>query len=537
MKKKWLAVIAFSLLSAACSDDNGANFASTAGIDETPISAGIENPDIKSSGIESSGIESSADSPKAESSSAFSSSSVMSSSVESSAESSAKSSSGTESSSSATPKSSATSSTYNPFGDYEFALTDSYEGGAGAPGGFGGGFSEATTSTKGGGAGGLTGGAAGGAGGVSVTGGSPGGAGGVGGTSGAGGLGSTNNRTSGLLTAGEWNDLDNWKFWSSLLNENKYYDKTSYWKFYPKNLVAVKVVDGNNTAIANVPVELLKGGTVQFSTKTDNAGFAYCWQSLFANDDSDIVVADYSLNINGASYTEPVKFTAQGDEQINLNVVVSDAKQAAAKADIAFIVDATGSMTDEIRFLISDLNYIIDHASSGNNVALRTAALFYRDVQDEYLTRYDDFSDNVSTTQEFVSRQKAGGGGDYPEAVHSALEAALQKLSWNESARARIAFLILDAPAHHTNDIIASLQNSISLFAQNGIKIIPVAASGVDKDTEFMLRFFELATGGTYVFLTNDSGIGNRHIEASVGDYEVEKLADLMVRLIKKYVE
>ncbi|OWV24375.1 hypothetical protein B7982_01260 [Fibrobacter sp. UWB2] len=527
MKKKWLAVIAFSLLSAACSDDNIGNF---------PSAVGAENP--ASARIESSGIESSADSPDAESSSAFSSSSVMSSSVESSAESStessAESSSGTESSSSATPKSSATNFLDTPFGDYEYAITDSYEGGAGAPGGFGGGFSEATTSTKGGGAGGLTG----GAGGVSVTGGSPGGAGGVGGTSGAGGLDGTNNRTSGLLTAGEWNDLDNWKFWSSLLNENKYYDKTSYWKFYPKNLVAVQVVDGNNTAIANVPVELLKDGSVLFSTKTDNAGFAYCWQNLFANDNGEIVAEDYSLNVNGASYIEPLKFTLQGDEQVNVNVVVSaDAQQAAAKADIAFIVDATGSMTDEIRFLISDLNYIIDHASSGNNIALRTAALFYRDLQDEYITRYDDFSDNVSTTQEFVAKQKAGGGGDYPEAVDYALEASLQKLSWNESARARIAFLILDAPAHHKDNVIESLQKSIALFAQNGIKIIPVAASGVDKDTEFMLRFFELATGGTYVFLTNDSGIGNKHIEASVGDYEVEKLADLMVRLIKKYVE
>jgi hypothetical protein len=64
-----------------------------------------------------------------------------------------------------------------------------------------------------------------------------------------------------------------------------------------------------------------------------------------------------------------------------------------------------------------------------------------------------------------------------------------------------------------------------------------VAASGVDKDTEFMLRFFEVATGGTYVFITNDSGIGNDHIDASVGDHEVEKLADLMIRLIKKYTE
>ena len=453
MKKKWLAIIAFSLLSAACSDDNGADIASTAGIDETPSSSSIEST--------------------------------------------------IESSSSDSPKSSAANFADVPsVGDRDYVILDSYDSYEGS--GFGGG-----ETSKGGVA-------------VDVM----------------GGAGGSNNRTSGLLTAGEWNDLNNWKFWSNLLNENKYYDKTSYWKFYPKNLVAVQVVDGNNIAVANVPVELLKGGTVLFSTKTDNAGFAYCWQSLFADDDSDIVASDYSLNVNGASYKEPLQFTLQGDENVNFNVVVSDdAKPAAAKADIAFIVDATGSMTDEIRFLISDLNYIIDHASSGNNIALRTAALFYRDLQDEYITRYDDFSDNVSTTQEFVAKQKAGGGGDYPEAVDYALEAALQKLSWNESARARIAFLILDAPAHHKDNVIESLQKSIALFAQNGIKIIPVAASGVDKDTEFMLRFFELATGGTYVFLTNDSGIGNEHIEASVGDYEVEKLADLMVRLIKKYVE
>ena len=136
-----------------------------------------------------------------------------------------------------------------------------------------------------------------------------------------------------------------------------------------------------------------------------------------------------------------------------------------------------------------------------------------------------------------MAAQDADGGGDYPEAVHTALAAALQDLSWNESARARIAFLILDAPAHHNSNVISSLQKSVKLFAQSGIKIIPVAASGADKETEFMLRFFDLATGGTYVFLTDDSGIGGSHIEASVGDYKVEPLADIMVRLIEKYVK
>ena len=343
---------------------------------------------------------------------------------------------------------------------------------------------------------------------------------------------------SGLLTAGEWNDLDNWGFWVDLLNENNYYEKLNYWRFFPKKLVAVKVIDKNKVGVANVPVLLLNGKKVEFATKTDNAGYAYCWIGLFDKTYSNVKSNDLMLIVDGNVINGQLKLTTRSSQKLNMNIVVDkEARRAKAKADVAFIVDATGSMSDEIKFLKSDLSYIIEQASSESNIPLRTAALFYRDEGDAYLTRHDDFNDDVSQTQEFVSKQSANGGGDYPEAVHSALEASLQDLSWDEGARARIAFLILDAPAHYEEDIIKSLQNSIYLYAKNGIKLIPVAASGVNKDTEFMLRFFDLATGGTYAFLTDDSGIGNSHIKASVGNYKVERLADLMVRLIKKYVE
>ena len=346
-----------------------------------------------------------------------------------------------------------------------------------------------------------------------------------------------NGRTYGLLTASEWNDLDNWKDWGEILT-GEFSSKTGYWKFYPHTLVAVQVVDENGTGLANVPVELLNKDKVEFATKTDNAGYAYCWVGLFAGaNDKAANAKDFSLKVNGKASKAPVKLTSKKEDSLQVNVITSDAEQADAKADVAFIVDATGSMGDEIRFLQSDLSYIIDHAASDTKVALRTAVVFYRDEGDEYLTRGKDFSTDIANTQAFIAEQEAYGGDDFPEAVHSALEATLQNFSWNEAARSRIAFLILDAPPHHQDSIIESLQKSITFYAKNGIKLIPVAASGVDKDTESLLRFFELATGGTYVFLTDDSGIGYSHIEASVGDSDVEKLADLMLRLIKKYVE
>ena len=350
--------------------------------------------------------------------------------------------------------------------------------------------------------------------------------------------GESNERRSGLLTAGEWNDLEHWYFWDDIINDDNFSGKADYWQFFPKKLVAVKVVDRNGKGAANVSVILLNGKKVEFVTKTDNAGYAYCWIGLMDGEFDEVRARDLMLVVDGTLIKEQIQVTSRGDEKLNMNVVMhKNVRRPKASADVAFIVDATGSMKDEIKFLKSDLSYIIDHASSESNIPLRTAAVFYRDKGDDYLTRHHDFSKNVSVTRDFVAEQDADDGGDYPEAVHSALETALKKLSWDESARARVAFLILDAPAHHEDDVIESLQKSITLFALNGIKLIPVAASGVDKDTEFMLRFFDLATGGTYVFLTDDSGIGNSHIKATVGDHKVERLANLMVRLIKKYVE
>ena len=46
------------------------------------------------------------------------------------------------------------------------------------------------------------------------------------------------------------------------------------------------------------------------------------------------------------------------------------------------------------------------------------------------------------------------------------------------------------------------------------------------------MRTFVLLTNGTYTFLTDDSGIGNSHIKPTIDSYEVEKLNDLLLRLI-----
>jgi hypothetical protein len=68
-----------------------------------------------------------------------------------------------------------------------------------------------------------------------------------------------------------------------------------------------------------------------------------------------------------------------------------------------------------------------------------------------------------------------------------------------------------------------------------GIRIIPIAGSGIDKSTEYLMRCLAIATNGTYVFLTDHSGIGAGHIEPTTDTYNVELLNNLLIRLFDQY--
>ena len=342
----------------------------------------------------------------------------------------------------------------------------------------------------------------------------------------------------GVLTAGEWNDLDHWDFWSGLMGSQDYGGMSAYWRMYTPRRVAVRVADAAGKRLPALRITLEQNRKVLWSTLTDNQGEADLWVDPFhAQAGTDNLV----LTIDGKPQASAPKLSPWNVQQEEAEVnfyIIDKAHTAEKRADIAFIVDATGSMSDEIDFLKKDLVDILDRAKGGvGEVELRTAAVFYRDEQDEYVTKFSPFTDDYRKTIQYISMQYADGGGDLPEAVHTALEAGLQNLAWNTSARARIAFLVLDAPAHQDHQgVVESLQASIREYARQGVKLIPVFCSSPSKECEFMCRFFSVLTGGTYVFLTDDSGVGGDHLEASVGDFQVEPLNDLLVRLIAKYI-
>lgn len=335
----------------------------------------------------------------------------------------------------------------------------------------------------------------------------------------------------GLVTAGEWNDLDNWDFYQKTLMKEPFKGFPDDWQMYTNHRIAVALTAKNKPA-ANATVTLFRNDTPIWTAKTDNLGRAELWVGAFQKE-KELNPTLLRLKVN----EQWVSTAAISETQVNRIALDETLPSPTNQVQIAFMVDATGSMGDELEFLKMDLKKVINEVQKTNTqLKISTATVFYRDEGDEYVVKHSPFTEDINQTTEFISQQRADGGGDFPEAVDKAL-VQLNQLQWQPEARTRIAFLVLDAPPHNKPAVISSIQYSVKTAAASGIKLIPVVASGIDKTTEFLMRFIAMYTNGTYVFITDHSGIGNKHLEPSVGEYQVEKLSDLMVRLIKKYSE
>ncbi|TSJ44867.1 T9SS type A sorting domain-containing protein [Fluviicola chungangensis] len=334
------------------------------------------------------------------------------------------------------------------------------------------------------------------------------------------------------LTAGEINDFSKWKLWQDLSKgELASYQKT--WEIAPSGRYTVMLQSESGIPVVDAIVQLLLNRDVVFTTRTDNTGKAECWLTIKNETPSINGKLSIQISYNGKVTTiHKVSAFENGLNHQKLNISCQETENV----DVAFVVDATGSMGDEISFLQAEMSDIIFQSKQiSNTLNFRFANVYYRDAGDSYVTKTMNFNRILSESDAFINEQSAGGGGDFPEAMDIGLDSAINNLSWSESARARILFLILDAPPHQGAAVNQRLQRLMLQAAEKGIRIVPIGASGIDKSTEYLMRALALGTNGTYTFLTDHSGIGNSHIKPSTDSYEVETLNAILVRILKSY--
>ena len=330
----------------------------------------------------------------------------------------------------------------------------------------------------------------------------------------------------GLLTGGEWNDNAHWADWNALYTSHE--DWSSY-----KSLWGVK--DSYRlTVTVTANGAPLEGASVSCgncsSAVTDNKGKAYLFSEKMPESEVKVTFQNQTKNMLADWVTGVSDLSLSCD----LGEVGKDQEQKSL--DFMIMCDTTGSMGDELEYLKVELENIVRKIKSDNsNIPVHTSVNFYRDEGDEYVVRQFPFTDDIEQAAKAIQEQSANGGGDFPEAVHTALDSAINNHDWCENS-VKIMFLVLDAPPHDDAQIVDSVNKSIREAAEKGIRIVPIASSGIDKSTEYLLRTMAFTTGGTYTFLTDDSGVGGSHLKPTVGAYNVEKLSDMMIRIVNSYL-
>ena len=338
----------------------------------------------------------------------------------------------------------------------------------------------------------------------------------------------------GQLTAKAWNDNENYDKWLELYADGTDNDpsgklndyKNGLWAYDTFKRVKVTVTE-NEKAVVGAEVKYIAPSQKSIAVLTDVSGVAY----LFPQEDASTVT------VKSGSGEATASFTA---EDRDLTVALTESKAHANVIKMMFVIDATGSMGDEMNYITTELADVVHRvAAQSQQVRIDLALLFYRDDGDQEKFAYHTFKNvteeaGLNTQIDILSKQNATGGGDLPEAVDEALVLAAGK-DWGEENSTKLMFLVLDAPPHSSETNRDRTFRAVEAAAAKGIRICPVLCSGADTMCEYVTRLGALLTGGTSVFVTDDSGIGGEHLDPDLPDAVVERLNDLMVRLIVGY--
>jgi Mg-chelatase subunit ChlD len=295
----------------------------------------------------------------------------------------------------------------------------------------------------------------------------------------------------------------------------------------------LEVKDRRGRPVGDAEVAVLAASGYAMWARTDAGGRAWLHPDAF----DPVRSASYEVVVRQDGRQASTRFSRGQKSAVE---VTFDAAPAPARArlDLVFLIDATGSMSDEIDKLKATLRTITaEVASLPSRPDICLGLVAYRDHGDAFLLRSHDFTNDVGDfLQHALYPLRAGGGGDYAEAMNEALHETVHQLSWRGDGATRLVILLADAPPHldygaphYDEDMLAALGKGIKLFG--------VGASGLDRQGEFIQRQMAQYTGGKFVFLTYAdahrpaSGPGRETVH-DVKNYSVDTLDRLVVRLV-----
>jgi len=179
------------------------------------------------------------------------------------------------------------------------------------------------------------------------------------------------------------------------------------------------------------------------------------------------------------------------EEQVRIEnfTLAKDTSGGVNKADIIFVLDVTGSMTDEIQGVKENIVEFCDSLSYQGIDFRLGMVTFLDEIENIY-----DFTSNVQLFQQYVNQQYAHGGGDLPE---NSLEALMEACQFDFRPAANRVFIWITDATYHINNSYTPLT---PLDVVNEMLTHSVEPHGIG-DTDFQLDWFNpilVPTGGDF---------------------------------------
>lgn len=290
----------------------------------------------------------------------------------------------------------------------------------------------------------------------------------------------------------------------------------------------VKVVGAGGHPVLGARIVVGEGSRPLLDARTHSDG-----RALFLPRASDGAgPGPWPVTVEAGGARATASLAADGPD---LTVTVGPEAKDPGKLDVVFLLDATGSMGDELDRLTANMASTAAkvEAAAGAGSQVRFGLTAFKDRGDDYVTRTTDLTADVGSFRGALAKVKAGGGGDTPESVSAGLHEAVTKPAWGGDDVAKVIVLVGDAAPHTDYQDEPSYAADARLAAARGIRIHAIASSGLGDQGEYAFRQMAQLTAGRFVFLTYgaDGGPGGstpHHIDK----YSVKSLDELVATLL-----
>lgn len=293
----------------------------------------------------------------------------------------------------------------------------------------------------------------------------------------------------------------------------------------------ITVLDEDGLPVLDAVVQIAGGGETTTLRSGSDGRVVFLAPVGELDDQQSAPTFEATVTHGSASTTQTL-----GSEPNQTIVLEGVDHDGSVRLDVLFLVDATGSMGDEIERLKANMVGVAEKISESDaEPDVRFALTSYRDTTDDYVARTVDFTSDVGSFVESLRGLVADGGGDTPEALNEAFAQAVSEPRWRtDEDVVRLVFLIADAPPHIGRG--TSYVDSIRVAAGNGVRIFPIASSGTDDQAEYVLRQIAQATLGRFVFLSYGADGAALGAGSNIDDedYDVLALDELIVRLVEE---